>query len=61
MQIYDDVLCLQMHADVLSADDELIEELRKFLDCHQNAWGSLQEKFNKTMCIVNFLKSSALS
>ncbi|KAG1680276.1 WD repeat-containing protein 36 [Nymphon striatum] len=53
-------LFLQDHADVLSENDQLTTSLKDLLETQKKIWHGLEGKLSEILCIVNYLKSSAL-
>ena len=50
-------LMLKIHGDIISTDEELINQLEKIKEMQLLAWDSLKLSLNKNLCIVSYLKS----
>lgn len=51
-------LFLKIHSETIMRNHELRNECRVVSECLSGVWADVDMKFNKSLCIINFLRSS---
>jgi U3 small nucleolar RNA-associated protein 21 len=50
-------LFLKIHAETISLENDLITLLEQIKEVQTLTWTNLQQSFNKSLCLVSYLKS----
>lgn len=53
-------LFLKVHLDEISRNEELVDLCHQLSSVVENGWTRLQSEFNKTLCVINYLKSAVI-
>ncbi|XP_064624692.1 WD repeat-containing protein 36-like [Lineus longissimus] len=53
-------LFLKVHTELIAAEPDLLEMARKLSGSQLSAWTNLQNTFNQTLCLINYLKSATV-
>ncbi|XP_060608574.1 WD repeat-containing protein 36-like isoform X2 [Ruditapes philippinarum] len=53
-------LFLKVHSEILSSEPEVVKELEKLSDLQSTSWCTVQDLFNQTLCLVNYLRTAVL-
>ncbi|XP_053394412.1 WD repeat-containing protein 36-like [Mercenaria mercenaria] len=53
-------LFLKVHSDILSSEPELVKQLEKLSALQSSSWCAVQDLFNQTLCLVNYLRTAVI-
>ncbi|CAH1267292.1 WDR36 [Branchiostoma lanceolatum] len=53
-------LFLKVHGSVITSETQLQQRAQQLLSTQESTWQHLQQKFNQSICLINYLKSATL-
>ena len=51
---------LQLHGELLADSPDLVHDLQDLSDTETASWRNVQDLFNQTLCLVNYLRTATL-